>query len=106
MRLGKGGKEIWIQASCNPIRDLNDQPFKVVKYATDVTTQVTMRNNMKELIVNVTESVKQFAESSETVSATSQSLSVGAQSQSASVEEIGAQAQTLRDLVESFKIDM
>jgi len=38
-RLGKGGKEVWIQASYNPIMDLNGQPFKVVKYASDVTEQ-------------------------------------------------------------------
>ncbi|WP_428308095.1 methyl-accepting chemotaxis protein [Lacipirellula sp.] len=38
-RLGKGGREIWIQASYNPILDLNGKPFKVVKYATDVTEQ-------------------------------------------------------------------
>jgi len=39
-RLGKGGREIWIQASYNPIFDMNGRPFKVVKYATDVTAQV------------------------------------------------------------------
>jgi PAS domain-containing protein len=38
-RFGKGGREIWIQASYNPIRDLNGNPFKIVKYATDVTAQ-------------------------------------------------------------------
>jgi methyl-accepting chemotaxis protein len=38
-RLGKGGKEVWIQASYNPIMDLNGKPFKVVKYATDITPQ-------------------------------------------------------------------
>lgn len=38
-RIGKGGKEVWIQASYNPIMDLNGKPFKVVKYATDVTPQ-------------------------------------------------------------------
>jgi methyl-accepting chemotaxis protein len=38
-RLGKGGKEVWIQASYNPIFDLNGKPFKVVKYATDVTQE-------------------------------------------------------------------
>ncbi len=36
-RIGKGGKEIWIQASYNPIFDMNGKPFKVVKYATDIT---------------------------------------------------------------------
>lgn len=36
-RIGRGGKEIWIQASYNPLMDLNGKPFKVVKFATDVT---------------------------------------------------------------------
>ena len=36
-RLGKGGKEVWIQASYNPILDRRGKPFKVVKFATDVT---------------------------------------------------------------------
>jgi len=38
-RIGKGGREIWIQASYNPIRDMNGRPFKVVKFATDITQQ-------------------------------------------------------------------
>ena len=38
-RIGKGGREVWIQASYNPILDLDGKPFKVVKYATDVTRQ-------------------------------------------------------------------
>jgi methyl-accepting chemotaxis protein len=36
-RIGKGGREVWIQASYNPIMDMNGKPFKVVKYATDIT---------------------------------------------------------------------
>jgi len=42
-RIGKGGKQVWIQASYNPIRDLNGKPYKVVKYATDTTAQVVAR---------------------------------------------------------------
>jgi len=42
-RIGKFGKEVWIQASYNPIRDVNGQPCKVVKYATDTTAQVIAR---------------------------------------------------------------
>ena len=42
-RIAKGGREIWIQASYNPILDLNGKPFKVVKYATDVTMQAVLR---------------------------------------------------------------
>ena len=32
-RIAKGGREIWIQASYNPILDLNGKPFKVVMTA-------------------------------------------------------------------------
>jgi methyl-accepting chemotaxis protein len=45
-RIGKGGKEVWIQASYNPIMDLNGRPFKVVKFATDVTPQKLALNAM------------------------------------------------------------
>ncbi|MGJ8687291.1 MAG: methyl-accepting chemotaxis protein, partial [Spongiibacteraceae bacterium] len=38
-RLGKGGVEIWIQASYTPIKDMNGRVFKVVKYASDITAQ-------------------------------------------------------------------
>ena len=38
-RFGKGGKEIWIQATYNPILDAKGKPVKVVKFATDITEQ-------------------------------------------------------------------
>ncbi len=49
-RIAKGGKEIWIQASYNPILDLEGKPVKVVKYATDVTAQVIARDEIGNLI--------------------------------------------------------
>jgi methyl-accepting chemotaxis protein len=69
-RVGKGGKEIWIQASYNPIRDLNGQPYKVVKYATDTTAQVIARMR------------------SESVRGMMESVAAGAEQLNASVREI------------------
>ena len=40
-RIGKGGKEVWLEASYNPILDANNRPFKVIKYAKDITQQKT-----------------------------------------------------------------
>lgn len=37
LRLGKGGKRVWIQASYNPVLDLDGNPWKVVKFCSDVT---------------------------------------------------------------------
>ena len=49
-RFGKGGREVWIQATYNPILDLNSTPFKVVKFATDVTEQVRGRQRLQESV--------------------------------------------------------
>jgi len=49
-RVAKGGREIWIQASYNPILDLNGKPFKVVKYATDVTEQVKASQTLQRAV--------------------------------------------------------
>src|SRR5246500_1485714 len=38
-RIGKGGKEVWILASYNPVLDEKGKPFKVIKFATDVSAQ-------------------------------------------------------------------
>lgn len=39
LRVTKSGKNVWIQASYNPVFDQNGKVFKVVKYATDITAQ-------------------------------------------------------------------
>ncbi|GHC15192.1 methyl-accepting chemotaxis protein [Kushneria pakistanensis] len=38
-RLGRGGREVWLQATYNPILDMDGRPFKVVKFATDITAK-------------------------------------------------------------------
>src|SRR5882757_6204162 len=49
-RIGKGGKEIYIQASYNPILDDTGRPMKVVKFATDVTAQVLAVQQTQEVV--------------------------------------------------------
>lgn len=38
-RLGKGGREIWIQASYNPVLDRSGKPVGVIKVASDISAQ-------------------------------------------------------------------
>lgn len=45
-RVSKAGKEIWIQASYNPIFDLNGKVCKVVKFASDITKQVELEQQI------------------------------------------------------------
>ena len=45
-RIGKGGKEIWLEASYNPILAAGGRVVKVVKFATDITAQKTVTADM------------------------------------------------------------
>ena len=49
-RIAKGGREIWIEASYNPILDASGRPYKVVKFATDITAQVKLLADLTQLI--------------------------------------------------------
>lgn len=55
-RIAKGGREIWIQASYNPIFDKDGQPYKVVKFATDVTEQKLEATNTEGQIQAISKS--------------------------------------------------
>jgi methyl-accepting chemotaxis protein len=41
-RIGADGRTVWIQATYNPIFGLDGKPYKVVKFATDITAQVAL----------------------------------------------------------------
>ena len=43
-RLRKDGTEVWLQATYNPIMDLDGKPVRVVKFATDITAEVQKRS--------------------------------------------------------------
>jgi methyl-accepting chemotaxis protein len=110
-RVGKGGKEVWIQGSYNPIFDLNGKPFKVVKYATDVTRRVLLekaaeqqRKMMTELFHEVIESANQFAEGARVIAESSANLSDGAQNQAASVEEMTASVEELASAIQIISV--
>ena len=61
-RIGKGGKEVWLQASYNPIMGSDGKPFKVVKYATNITAEVIKNANFGGQIeaVNKAQAVIEF----------------------------------------------
>lgn len=61
-RISKSGRAVWIQATYNPIFDPNGKPFKVVKFATDI-TEAKMRHadfEGKNLAVNRVQAVIEF----------------------------------------------
>lgn len=57
-RIGKGGKEIWIIASYNPVFDAQGTPVKIIKFATDITASKVELKAMQD-IVNLTSIVSE-----------------------------------------------
>jgi len=76
LRVAKGGKQVWIQASYNPVFDLTGKVFKVVKYATDITEQ---KNAQVELIKALSETAQQLAAAAAELNATSTQMSSNAE---------------------------
>ncbi|MFC0168380.1 PAS domain S-box protein [Pseudoduganella danionis] len=52
-RIGNHGATIWLQASYNPILDLNGKPYKVVKFATDITQQVAREETVSNKVEQI-----------------------------------------------------
>lgn len=48
LRMGKGGRKIWMEATYNPILDLDGKPYKIVKFASDVTAAETEHQKVEE----------------------------------------------------------
>jgi methyl-accepting chemotaxis protein len=97
-RIAKGGREIWIQASYNPIFDLNGKPFKVVKYATDVTAQAVGRKkaeNARGLIESVAAGSEEMTASIREISETMSKSKENAAMATGRVDAADQQAQKL-----------
>src|SRR6202012_5784408 len=64
-RFGKGGREVWIEASYNPVLDLNARPWKVVKFATDITHSKAQSGRALEFVNDVKTVVRTVADSAQ-----------------------------------------
>ena len=93
-RLGKYSRDVWLQSTYTPIFDLNGKPVKVIKYAFDVTKEVTLENSiitraheMKNNIKSLVQSIGEVAENSGMASAKVNETAEAAQAGSASVRQ-------------------
>ncbi len=89
-RFGKGNKEIWIQASYNPIFDMNGKAFKVVKYATDITSQVNARIESGKLTQEMSRNIASVAAAAEQMTAAVAEISKNMSRSKAAVDGIAS----------------
>lgn len=94
-RFNKAGDELWLQASYSPIFNEANAVVRVVKFATDITTEV-------ELEKEVTRIAGDFADQSNIISEQAGSVAEGAQSLGATTEEISASIEELSASIDSI----
>ena len=94
-RIGKGGRTVWIQASYNPIINDDGKVVKVVKFATDISSQVEERMRRAEIqqtidhdLGDITDAVTNAAEQAASVSGAADETSTNVQSLAAGIEEL------------------
>ena len=114
LRLGKNGKEVWIQATYNPIFDANGVAYKVVKFATDISNEVRERqkreiaqrdiaSGLDEIARSLTSASEQAMTSVEASSQTAssvQNVASASEELSSSIVDITSQMQTALDVAQ------
>lgn len=104
-RVARGGRDIFIQATYNPITDHENRVVKVVKFATDITAQVLERQRRAQAqqaistdldaigtaVADVTRQTAEATGSVSRIAADIQAVAAGAEELSASVSEISQQ---------------
>jgi len=60
-RVAKHGARVWLQASYNAILDVDGRPFKVVKFAMDITDQVHREQLVKDKVKAITEVLEELS---------------------------------------------
>jgi methyl-accepting chemotaxis protein len=112
-RLGKNGKEVWINASYNPIRDVNGDIYKVVKYATDLTKEKEAYNMLVETFEeaanellkssgNLFNSANDMSQNAKMTMRESQSASVAAEEVSQGVQSVGTNTEEMKESIKEI----
>lgn len=105
-RVNKAGKEVWIQASYNPIYDMNGKLVKVVKYASDITAQVLARRKTEQAKTLIEENLGQINRAISNASSQSSSAASASATTTANVQAVAAGAEELNASVHEIATTM
>ncbi|MEN3236365.1 PAS domain-containing methyl-accepting chemotaxis protein [Methylobacterium ajmalii] len=114
-RISKSGGVVWFDAAYNPIFDRHGNVSKVVKFASDITPQINLLKNLKNLIdknfveidAAISASAEEAGQAAQAVAYTSQSVqsvAAAAEEMAASISEIAmsmARAREVSDTTQS-----
>jgi PAS domain S-box-containing protein len=100
-RFGKGGTEVWLQASYNPIPDVTGKYVKVVKYATEITEAVKGRQEMVRILALVKDNAATLGSSAEELTAVSTQMAANAEETSAQANVVSAASEQVSKNVQT-----
>jgi len=112
-RLGKGGKEVWIEASYNPVYDLNGRLWKIVKFATDITPRkeqnarlaAQFETGVKSLVDSVSHSSRDMKSTAQTLAAAAEQTSQQSSTVASATEELAASVNEIsRQITEATRV--
>ena len=98
-RRAKGGREVWLQASYNPVRDLQGNPIKIVKLAADITAAAVARTERRAAQTEIANELRSVADG------TARSTAQAREAEQASIqasENVQAIASGVEELSASF----
>lgn len=112
-RIGKGGKEVWIEASYNPVLDLNGRVSKVVKFATNLTKRKeqnlaladSFETGVKSLVNTVAESTDEMRMTAQSLASAAEQAKQQSSTVSTASEELASSVNEIsRQIAESTRV--
>ena len=101
-RLGKGGKEVWIQGSYFPILDKTGRPFKVVKLASDITPLKQIESALNGTVQTLASSAQELTAVSQQMASNSEETASQASVVSAAAEQVSRNVGTVASATEEM----
>ena len=102
LRIGKNGREVWIEASYNPILDTEGKPFKVVKFATNITRRVMAAQTLRVAVQGLTDSASHARQANDLAQDACRVAEAGGrtvQDVVATMESISASSRKISDII-------
>jgi methyl-accepting chemotaxis protein len=106
-RISRSGEAIWILATYNPIFDVSGRPYKIVKFATDITEQVHKEESIQRMSVDFSKSaleLKEVTEKANNVARGAQALGATTEEMNASIEELTASINSIAQNTKSADV--
>jgi methyl-accepting chemotaxis protein len=112
-RIGKNGREVWIEGAYNPVRDLNGRVVKVVKFAIDLTGRKrenaelanTFEKDVKSLVVAVSDSANTLQSTAQSLAAAAEQTNTQSTTVATATDELSASiGEIARQITEASRI--